>query len=229
MTARDDAPATSGEPEDAALDRFDRGVEPATAEEAAAQAPYRRMVERMRQLAPLTPPDGWEQRAEARLRAARAAERRQRAIRLGVGVGLGVVAAAVVAVLLLRGSAARAPRPLEVAFAAVDGEPRRGPAALGDRLRASVAWPRGEVELRVYLGTRLVARCPAAQPPTTCRRERGELALELDLREPGIYRVFALASPQAVAPPGEGGLDGDLLHARQAGARVQAWEPVRIR
>lgn len=209
----------------ALLDQFDPAVEPGSAAEAAAQAPYRRLLARLRDLGALAPPEGWEARVESRLRAAHAAERRRR---MGVGVAVTAAVVAIAMVSLLRGRPAPLPRPLQVTVVASDGEPRRGAAALGDRLRATASRRTGHVELRVYLGTRLVGRCPAADSQATCRRSPA-LQLELELREPGLYRVFALESAQPLAPPGTGGLDLDLVHARQAAARIEKWEPIRIR
>jgi hypothetical protein len=209
------------------LDRLDLAAEPATPAEAAAQAPYRRMIARLRELPPLEPPAGWEDRAVVRLRAARAAERR----RVIVGVGVAALAAAAVVLLLLRPTDAPAPRGLQVAVAAPEGVVRRGPAAIGDRLRAQVPWSAGEVELRVYRGDRLVARCPSAEARATCQRvgRHRELELVLELREAGIYRIVALSAAGPLPAPGDDGLDVDLLRARSAGATVERGDAVHVR
>lgn len=225
MTDTPDDRAPAGDLDDDALDRFDPAAGPAPPDEAAAQAPYRRLVGRLQQLAPLTPPAGWEARAEARLRAARSAERRRRAL----AAGAVALAAAAAVFLLLRGSPRAKARPLAVAIAATDGEVRRGPAAQGDRLRASVTPPGGHVELRVYLGTRLVGRCPSPDGTTTCRQGGRAVELDLELREPGLYRVYSLTGPRPLPAPTDGGLELDLLRVRQDGGDIAAWEPVPIR
>lgn len=214
--------SASDPPDDRVLDDFDAGTAPASAADAEAQAPYRRMVERLRALPMLEPPAGWEERSVARLRAVRAAERRRRA--LGAAAGLAGLSAAVMAVVLLRRpSPARGA--LQVAVASPDGLARRGPAALGDRLQARVPWSKAEVELRVYRDDRLVARCPAAAAPppaAVCARTgpHQDLELRFDIHDAGTYRVVALASATPLPPPGVGGLDGDLLAARTAGATI---------
>jgi hypothetical protein len=185
------------------------------------------MIDRLRELPPIEPPAGWEDRAVARMRAARAAERR----RLVVGVGLAAAAAAAVVLVLLRPPPAPGPRGLQVAVAAPEGVVRRGPAAIGDRLRAQAPWSAGEVELRVYRGDRLVARCPSAGTAATCRRTgpHRELELVLELREAGVYRIVALSAAGPLPAPGTDGLDADLLRARSAGAAVERGDAVQVR
>lgn len=51
------------------IERLDAGEPPRTSEEARAREPYERLIARLRDLALIDPPSGWEGRAMARWRA----------------------------------------------------------------------------------------------------------------------------------------------------------------
>jgi hypothetical protein len=55
---------------DAELARLDSGDPPLTMEEAAARAPYEQLLARIRNLAEIEPPEGWQERAARRLNSA---------------------------------------------------------------------------------------------------------------------------------------------------------------
>lgn len=205
------------------IDRLDRGLPTTSPEEAAARAPYERLLASIRDL-PHTAPDlGWEERTAARWRASRAARRRRRWQLVAVGVA--AVALAAAAVLLLRPHG-RPAVGLEVAVLVPDGGVRRGEAALDDVLRLRAARRAAAVELRVYRDTELVARCPGAP---ACQVTAATLTLELPLSAPGVYRVLVLSSARPIPAPGPDGLDRDRLDAQSAGVTVESTTQVTIR
>lgn len=216
-------PPDGDDRDDATLDRFDLDVAPASPEEAAAQVPYRHMIERLRQLPPMEPDPGWEDRAHARWRAARAADRRRRAYVVGAGVV--ALAAAAAIVLLARKPGGPAHRGLAFAVLPSDGGPRRGSYAVDDNLRATAPRTQPHTALRVYRDARLVVACPGEE---ACRLTADGIELDLRLDAPGTYRVVVLTSAAPIPPPGAGGLDGDLLDAQTAGATIERSPPILV-
>jgi len=205
---------TTGAPPDdddaGMFERLDAGEPPSSPEEAAARAPYERLLSRIRDLDEIAPTGDWEDRAVARWSGAR------RRRRLGIAFGA-AAAAALAAVLLLQPCATTPPPGLEIAVLAAPRPTRRGDAAVGERLRARARPDRAHVELRVYLGTRLVARCPGSAP---CRRDGAVTELEWKLGEAGTYQIILLSSSSDI-PAGDGTLDRDLLDAQGAGASIE--------
>jgi hypothetical protein len=205
---------TTGSSSDEDLDvieRLDAGEPPRSAEEAQARAPYEKLLVRVRDLDDVDPPPGWEDRAASRWSAAR--RKRQRGMLVGAAAS---VAVAVAAVLLLQ-PCSPAHR-LEVATLTERGSQRRGDTAVGDRLHARARVDRPHVELRIYLGTRRVARCP---DDAMCRRDASALEIDWEIREAGTYRLVVLSSASSI-PAGDGTLDRDLLDARGAGASIES-------
>lgn len=192
------------------IERLDAGEPASSPEEAEARAPYERLLARIRDLDDIAPPGDWEDRAVRRWSGAR------RRRRLGIALGA-TAAAALAAVLLLQPCAAPVPTGLEVAVIAAPGSTRRGDAAVGDLVRARARPDRAHVELRVYLGTRLVARCPGSAP---CWHDGSVTVLEWKLSEAGTYQIVLLSSSSNI-PAGDGTLDRDLLDARVAGASIE--------
>jgi hypothetical protein len=207
---------TTGSPPDKDLDvapdvieRLDAGEPPRSPEEAQARAPYEKLLDRIRDLDEITPPAGWEDRAVARWSRAR------RKRRLGVGIALGATVA-LAAVLLLQPCGAPDAARLEVAVLTDRGSTYRGDAAVGEVLRTRARVDRPHVDLRIYLGTRLIARCPGSDP---CRRDASVVQLDWKLVEPGPYQIIMLSSSSNI-PAGDGTIDRDLLEARSAGASI---------
>lgn len=192
------------------IERLDAGDPPRTPEEAQARAPYERLLERIHDIDDIVPAPGWEDRAVRRWSAAR------RKRRLGIAVGVGV-AVAVAAVLLLQLRAAPSEHRLELAVQDPHGSTRRGDAAVGDVLRVRTRVDQAHLELRVYLSTGLVARCPGS---TQCRHDASIMELDWTLAEPGTYQIVVLSSSSSI-PAGDGTLDRDLLDARGAGASIE--------
>ena len=192
------------------IERLDAGEPASSPEEAEARAPYERLLARIRDLDDIAPPGDWEDRAVTRWSGAR------RRRRLGIALGA-TAAAALAAVLLLQPCAAPAPTGLEVAVITAPGLTRRGDAAVGDLLRVRARLDRTHVELRIYLGTRLVTRCPGSAP---CRHDGSVTELEWKLSEAGTYQIVLLSSTSNI-PAGDGTLDRDLLDARVAGASIE--------
>lgn len=188
------------------IERLDAGEPPQTPEEAQARAPYQRLLERIHDVDDIVPAAGWEDRAVMRWFAAR------RRRRLGIALGA-VVAVAVAAMLLLLRTAPR----LELAVLDAHGSTRRGDAAVGDLLRARARVDQAHLELRVYLGTGLVARCPGS---TQCRHDASVMELDWALAEPGTYAIVVLSSSSSI-PAGDGTIDRDLLDARNAGTNIE--------
>jgi hypothetical protein len=196
----------------AMIERLDAGEPASSPEEAEARAPYERLLARIRDLDDIAPPGDWEDRAVTRWSGGR------RKWRLGIALGAAAsAAAALAAVLLLRPCTAPTATELEVAVLDSSGSTRRGDAAVGELLRARARADRAHVELRVYLGTRLVARCPGS---TACRRDGSIMELDWKLVEAGTYQVILLSSSSDI-PAGDGTLDRDLLDARSAGTRIE--------
>jgi hypothetical protein len=193
------------------IERLDAGEPPRSPEEAQARAPYETLLERIQDLDEIAPPPGWEDRAVARWSRAR------RKRRLGVGIALGATTAvAVAAVLLLQPCGAPAAARLEIAVLTDRGSTYRGDAAVGEVLRTRARVDRPHVDLRIYLGTRLIARCPGSDP---CRRDASVVELDWKLVEPGPYQIILLSSSSNI-PAGDGTIDRDLLDARGAGASI---------
>lgn len=189
------------------IERIEAGEPPRSPEEAHARVPYERLMQRMRDLGDIDPPTGWEDRAVARWSVAR------RKRRLGVVVGA-TTALALAAVIVLRPCAVQSEPRLELAAITAAGTTHRGEAAMGDVLRARARIDRANVELRIYLQARLVARCPGS---TACQRDSSSWQIEWTLIEAGSYEVVVLWSDSRI-PAGDGTLDRDLLEARGAGA-----------
>lgn len=193
------------------IERLDAGEPPSSPEEAQARAPYERLLARIRDLDDIAPPGDWEDRAVTRWSGAR------RRRRLGIALGA-TAAAALAAVLLLQPCAAPAPAGLEVAVIPTPGSTRRGDAAVGDLLRARARADRAHVELRLYLGTRLVVRCPGSAP---CRQDGSVMELDWKLGEAGTYQIILLSSSSDI-PAGDGTIDRDLLDARGTGTSIES-------
>jgi hypothetical protein len=205
---------TGSEPDDdavigAAIERLDAGEPPSSPEEAQLRAPYERLLERVRDLEDIAPPVGWEDRAVNRWSRAR----RKRRLRVA---GAATAVAALVALLLWPPCAASGPDGLEVAVLTTSGSTRRGDPAIGDVLQARVPLGPPQIELRVYLETALVARCPGSPG---CRRDASALQIDWKTIEPGTYQIVVLSSASSI-PAGDGTLDRDLLDARSAGANI---------
>jgi hypothetical protein len=200
------------------IERLDAGEPPSSPEEAQARAPYERLLARIRDLDDIAPPAGWEDRAVARWSGAR------RKRRFAIALGTATAAAAVAAVFLLQPCAAPTATGLEVAVSRPPGSTRRGDAAVGDSLRASARSDQPHVELRVYLETRLVARCPGCP---SCRRDGSALKLDWKLGEAGRYQIILLSSSSDI-PAGDGILDRDLLNAQGAGIDIEKHPPFTV-
>jgi len=194
------------------IERLDAGEPARSPEEAAARAPYERLLARIRDLDDIAPPGDWEDETVARW--SRARRRRRLGVVLG---GAAAAGAALAAVLLLRPCAAPTPTGLEVTVLDPSGSIRRGDAAVGQLLRARASADQAYVELRVYLGTRRVARCPG---DPACRRDGSVLELDWKLVEAGTYQVILLSSLSDI-PAGQGTLEGDVLDARDSGASTE--------
>lgn len=207
--------------DDELLDRIDQGVPPATPEEAAARAPYERLLARVRALPPVAPLPGWEERAAQRWRFA---HQRRRWIPISAGV-VALAAAAALFVALRPGGPTATDDRLAMTVTPPDGIRRAGVAAVGSTLQLRVARPAVHRELRVYRPDLVVVRCPGA---STCRETDRELTLELTLDVPGLYRPMVLSAATPIPAPGTGGLDADVLSAREAGATIRTLETVRV-
>lgn len=208
MTSKPSVPMS--EDEQRMIERLDAGEPAASPEEAQARAPYERVIERLRGAEDIEPPAGWEERLVAR----RGKALRQR--RWGVGAAVVVIGLGVAATLLLR-CASKESSALEVAVLSESREPRRGGAAVGDTLAIRTRGEGAALAL-LYRGARRIASCPGS---AACRREGVVLVLEWQLTEPGEYHVAAIFNARGTFAPGDGGLDLDLVAARQAGARVE--------
>ncbi len=193
------------------IERLDAGEPPGSPEEAQARAPYERLLARIRDLDDIAPPGDWEDRAVARWSGAR------RRRRLVIALGATTAAAALAAMLLLQPCVAPTATGLEVAVLDASGSTRRGDAAMGDRLRARARANRPHIELRVYLGTQLVARCPGS---ASCRHDGSVMELDWKLDVAGSYQVILLTSSSNI-PVGDGTIDRDLLDARGAEASIE--------
>jgi hypothetical protein len=193
------------------IERLDAGEPARSAEEAAARAVYERLFARLRDSEDITPAAGWEDRAVARWAAAK---RR----RWSIGAAAVIAAGVAGTLVLLPCSRARvSPSGLEVAVLGGSETVRRQDPAVGGLLRVRGGVDRPHVELRIYLDTRLVARCPGDD---SCRVEETTIELDRRLTEPGNYRVVRLSSASAIPPPTEDGVDRDLLEARNVGANL---------
>lgn len=194
------------------IERLDAGEPPRSPEEAQARAPYERLLERVRDLDEIAPSAGWEDRAMARWSQARHKRRRGIAIALGT-----TTAVALAAVLLLQPCRASDASRLEVAVVTDHGSTSRGDATVGQVLRVRGPLDRPQVDLRIYVGTRRIARCPGS---AACAHEASGLQIDWKLAEPGRYQIVLLSSASSI-PAGDGTIDGDLLEARSAAATIE--------
>ncbi|HWO24148.1 MAG TPA: hypothetical protein VNO30_35640 [Kofleriaceae bacterium] len=225
--------ATPPDDDDKLLDALDAGEPARTPEETAARLPYQRLIERIQDLDEISPPPGWEERAEQRWRARRVDARKRRQRRAILGLSLG--GAALAAALLLRPCAStpkpETPPPLVQAQVAIktihSGPPRRGDDVLvGDKLVAQAPVDGTHVELRIYLGDKLFARCPGRPE---CRRSAQGLEITLELTEEGTYRAVAFSSQAPIPEPGPDGYMDDVSTAQRAGAKhVPGDRPVTV-
>jgi len=206
----DDERPGDGANEWAMIERLDAGEPASSPEEARARAPYERLFERIRDLDVIAPPAGWEDQAVTRWAAARRKRR--------LGIALGATTAAVLAVVfLLQLCAAPSAVRLDVAVLVPPGSTRRGDAAVGDLLRVRVHDDQAHLELRVYLGTALIARCPGS---AACQRNASLVELDWKLAEAGAYQIILLSGSSDI-PAGNGTLDRDLLDAQGAGVGIE--------
>lgn len=221
-TETDDRMTEDDDMLDVMLDRLDAGLPPASPEEAAARAPYERLLARVRALPQAAPTPGWEERAAQRWRFVHGARRRRW---LAVTAGAFALAAAVGLFLTVR-PRGRQGRPDASAYVTLaDGTKRAGVAPVGSTLHARAPRVARHVELRVYGPENLITRCPGA---TTCREDDGELALDVRLGAPGLYRPVVLSSDRPIAAPGGADIDADLLIARDAGATILVLATTRV-
>src|SRR5262249_13170293 len=93
-----------------------------------------------------------------------------------------------------------------------------GDPTVGDSLHVRALVDHPYTELRVYLETMLIMRCPGGP---TCRGDASALELDWKLVEPGTYQIILLSSAAALPTPGDGALERDLLDARNAGASIE--------
>jgi hypothetical protein len=189
--------------DDSVIERLDAGEPPSSPEEAQARAPYEALLGRIEAMEDVAPPAGWEDRAVTRWSVGR--RRRRIAVALAASATIGLLG-----VLLLQPCAMPSAQPLEVAVLTAPGSTRRGDAAVGDTLRVRARVDRPHVELRIYTGTNLIARCPDSE---RCRRDASIVELEWKLVESGAYQIVALSSASEISAPTDGGADRDLLEA----------------
>lgn len=193
------------------VDRLERGIAPRSEDETAARAPYQRLIERIGELDVVEPPSGWLERAVDRWERERVAAPapvpvRARRWKTWIGAVMFVVAAAIALVLVLEhGDHAPAPDGVTVRR---DGRVRDHGAAVSDTIVAPVP-ARGEV--RLYRDRMMVARCPGVAPTCSAR------ALAFVIDRPGGYQVVTITSA-AAPPPGDRGLEKDLLELDRARA-----------
>jgi hypothetical protein len=192
------------------IERLDVGEPPRSPEEAEARAPYERLLDRIRDLEDIAPPAGWEDRAMTRWSAAR--HKRRLGIALGVGVSV-----ALVAVIWLQPCAPPRAEGLELAVVSGSGATRRGDAAVGDVLHARAPVGLPHMELRIYVGTARIARCPGNPE---CRRDAATMEIAWKLADAGTYEIVVLSSSTPI-PAGDGTRDRDLLDARVAGVHIE--------
>lgn len=197
--------------DDDLIERLDAGEPARSPEEAEARRPYEQLFADLRDLEDIAPPPGWEDRAVANLAAAK---RKQRVRTALTASAAGAAVTAIVAALVLMPCGGPAGPGLSVAVMATSGAARRGDSAVGDVLHVQARIARPQVDLRLYLNTRLVTRCPGGEG---CRSDSTHVALDWKLAEPGTYRVVLLSS-DAEIPSGDGTIDRDLLDARNAAA-----------
>lgn len=192
------------------IERLDAGESPRSPEEAEARAPYERLLGRIRDLEEIAPPAGWEDRAMTRW----SVVRRKRRFGIALGVGASV---ALAAVLLLQLCTPRRAEGLEVAVVSGSGAARRGDAAVGDVLHARARVGSPHVELRIYLGTARIARCPGNPE---CRGDASSMEIAWPLADPGTYEIVVLSSSVDI-PAGDGTRDRDLLEAQEVGVHIE--------
>lgn len=206
------------------LDRLDAGLPPADLEEAAARAPYERLLARVRALPAVAPSPGWEERAAQRWRLTHGRSGRRR---YAIAAGAVALAAAAVVFLALRpderATVGQEDAAMYVTLA--DGTSRTGLAPVDSTLHLRAVRRARHLELRVYNGDRLVARCPGTP---RCRETGRALALDVVLDAPGLYRAVVFSAAAPIVAPGPAGIDVDVVTARDAGATVTMLGSTRV-
>lgn len=128
---------------------------------------------------------------------------------------VGLAAAAVLALWLTSDRAPVAPR-FELAVLAGTGEPTRGDARLGERLRVRARLG-SSIGIRIYRNDReLLLECPRG-----CTRDGGVMIGEITLDAIARYQIVWFDGP---LPPSAGELDRDVAAAAAAGARYELRE-----
>lgn len=201
--------------EEAMLDRLTSGTPPKDADEAAARAPYERLLDRARSLARPEPPPAWGEGIERRLRLEQARERRRKRL---VGGAILATAATVLVFFLWPRDSASPPSRLAVTVTRPDGATMRGDVAVGARVDIELDDPAPWVELRVYRDNDLVLRCPG---DATCRGSTGRIRASLLVTAAGIHRIAVLTGPRVFSAPTGDGLEADALQARKNDGRFR--------
>lgn len=203
------------------IDRMLAGEPAASDDEAATRAPYERLVKRLREFDDATLPEGWEERAALRLRAAKARETREARRRWMIGGAVVAAMAAAVLLIVSTREGARAETQVTVVIRSTDGVEERGAATIGKLLVARIKSRRAHVELRLYRGSAMIARCPGGP-------ECNGFMLSHRLVAPGRYQVVTFESDAPLPEPQDGGLDVDVMVARERRVSVRLQEPMIV-
>lgn len=224
MTARD-----RPHPDAEVVERLERDLPAQSEGEEETRAVYQRLIGRIGDLELVEPAPGWEDRAVERWR--REAKPRSKAkpprrvpLRPIAAAMVGAATVAALVLLIPRCGERDLPAP-QVAVESTGRPTRQGGLAIGDTLNARMPKDAPHVELRVYRGQVLVARCPGDE---RCRSDGASLSIGLVMDVPGQYRVIRMSSRKPLPPP-KSGLDVDVLTARESDASVVTESPITVR
>jgi hypothetical protein len=210
------------------VERLERDLPVQSEAEAETRAVYQRLIGRIDDLELVEPAPGWEDRAVERWRREakprRAAKPSRRVSLRSVVAAVAVATVAAMVLMIPRCGDGEHPAS-QVAVERTGPPTRQGAPAIGDTLPARMRVDAPHVELRIYRGQALVARCPGDD---RCHRDEASLSIGLVMDIPGQYRVVRLSSREPLPPP-QAGLDVDVLMAHESGATVVSESPITVR
>lgn len=212
------------------LERWEEGEGPDEHERGCADCQrareaYARLAEGLRELPPIAPPAGWEERVLAKIGATPASPARAPSTPRWAWLMAAAIVAALFIVLARSSREAPLTASLQVEVIRAAVARRADVAVIGDRLSVRASSRAPHTELRVYRDEReLWLRCPG---DTRCRVAGGVLEADAVLALRGSYRAVVLTA-SAPLPAPRGALDDDARAVQAIAGRVEMRPAIEV-